>query len=249
MINLKDQSIIVTGGSRGIGLAIVKLMASQGARVAFTFRSNPEAVHEMAELLSSEYNTSVKAYQSDAADFGQAESLVKQVIEDHGGIDTLVNNAGITQDNLLLRMSEEQWDRVINVNLKSVFNLTKQVLRPMMKARKGSLIHISSVVGVMGNPGQTNYAASKAGVIGFSKSMAKEVGSRNIRSNVITPGYIETEMTESLSDDVKSKFLVGIPLGRMGTGEEVADTVAFLASDKSAYINGQVLSVCGGLLM
>jgi len=249
MINLKEKRILITGGSRGIGLEIVKTLATEYAHIGFTYRSRPKEVQNLAEKLSAELDTKVVAYQSDAIDFEQAGTLMAQFCEDFGGIDVLINNAGITQDNLLLRMSEEQWDQVINVNLKSAFNLTKHALRPMMKARKGSIIHISSVVGVMGNPGQTNYAASKAGMIGFSKSIAKEVGSRNIRSNVIAPGYIETEMTASLSEEVRANFMANIPLGRMGTGEDVANVVAFLASDRSAYINGQVLPVCGGLLM
>jgi len=188
-----------------------------------------------------------KAYQSDASSFEQAEQLVKSVLEDFERIDILINNAGITQDNLMLRMSEDQWDKVIEVNLKSVFNLTKQILRPMMKNRSGSIINMSSVVGVFGNAGQANYAASKAGIIGFSKSIAKEVGSRNIRCNAIAPGFIGTEMTDELDEKVKESFLANIPLKRLGEANEVADVCVFLGSDMSKYVSGQTISVCGAL--
>ncbi len=244
---LKDKVAIVTGGSRGIGKAIVEGLVSAGADVAFTYHSSAEKSEALIALLGKNYANRIKAYQSDASSFSDSEALVRAVIEDFGGVDILVNNAGITQDNLLLRMSEDQWQKVIDTNLKSVFNLTKQVARPMMKNRSGSIINISSIVGVIGNAGQANYAASKAGIIGFSKSIAKELGSRNIRCNVIAPGYIETEMTADLPEDVKSKFMQNIPLRRMGTGAEVADAVIFLASDQSLYVTGQVLSVCGGL--
>ncbi len=244
---VQDKVAIVTGGSRGIGKAIVEGLVAAGASVAFSYRSSSEASEALVEGLKKKYSSRVVAYRSDASDFAAAEEFVQRVLQDFGTVDVLVNNAGITQDNLLLRMSEDQWQNVLDVNLKSVFNLTKQVLRPMMKKRSGSIINISSIVGVIGNAGQSNYAASKAGIIGFSKSIAKELGSRNIRCNVIAPGYIETEMTDGLPDDVKAKFMQNIPLRRMGTGADVANAVLFLASDQSAYISGQVLSVCGGL--
>ena len=244
MSQLQDKVALVTGGSRGIGEAIVRKFHAEGAKVAFTYRSSSER----ADAIVEELGENVRAYQSDAADYDAAEALVKQVVEDFGGLDILVNNAGITQDNLMLRMSEDQWDRVLEVNLKSVFNLTKHAMKTMMRNRNGSsIINMSSVVGVFGNSGQANYAASKAGIIGFSKSMAKEMGRRKMRCNVIAPGYIETEMTQELDDKVKQSFLQGIPLQRMGTGEEVADACVFLGSNRSSYINGQVISVCGGL--
>ncbi len=243
---LQDKVALVTGGSRGIGAAIVRRFAEQGANVAFTYHSSAEKANALAEELS-KLGVQAKAYQSDASSFEQSEELVKNVLADFGKIDTLINNAGITADTLMLRMSEEQWDEVINTNLKSVFNLTKQVLRPMLKNRSGSIINMSSVVGVFGNAGQANYAASKAGIIGFSKSIAKEVGSRSIRCNAIAPGFIDTEMTEVLDDKVRDSMLAGIPLGRLGKAEEVADACVFLASDLSTYVSGQVLSVCGAM--
>lgn len=243
---LQDKVVLVTGGSRGIGAGIVRRFAENGANVAFTYRSSAdEALAIEAEL--KEMGVEAKAFQSDAASFEQAEQLVKDVLETFGKIDVLINNAGITQDTLMLRMKEEQWDKVIEVNLKSVFNLTKQVLRPMMKNRGGSIINMSSIVGITGNAGQANYAASKAGIIGFSKSIAKEVGSRNIRCNVIAPGFIETDMTDALDDKVKDSYLANIPLKRLGKSEEIADVCVFLASDMSAYVSGQTLSVCGAL--
>ena len=243
---LENKVALVTGGSRGIGAAIVRRFHEEGAKVAFTYRSSSAKADELVR----ELGENVRAYQSDAADFAAAETLVGRVVGDLGGLDILVNNAGITQDNLMLRMSEEQWDRVLEVNLKSVFNLTKHALKPMMRNRAGtSIINMSSVVGVFGNAGQANYAASKAGIIGFSKSIAKEMGRRKVRCNVIAPGYIETEMTDELSDDVKQSFLTNIPLQRMGTGREVADACVFLGSALSQYITGQVLSVGGGLNM
>ncbi|GAB5550946.1 MAG: 3-oxoacyl-[acyl-carrier-protein] reductase [Saprospiraceae bacterium] len=243
---LQDKVVLVTGGSRGIGAGIVRRFAENGANVAFTYRSSAdEALAIEAEL--KEMGVEAKAFQSDAASFEQAEQLVKEVLETFGKIDVLINNAGITQDTLMLRMKEEQWDKVIEVNLKSVFNLTKQVLRPMMKNRGGSIINMSSIVGVTGNAGQANYAASKAGIIGFSKSIAKEVGSRNIRCNVIAPGFIETDMTDALDDKVKDSYLANIPLKRLGKSEEIADVCVFLASDMSAYVSGQTISVCGAL--
>lgn len=240
---LEGKIALITGGSRGIGEAIVRSFAAQGAKVAFTYRSSAP----QAEAIADELGENVKAYQSDAASFEQAEALVKKVLEDFGQIDILINNAGITKDGLMLRMSENDWDAVINTNLKSVYNMTKQVLRPMMKARQGSIINIGSVVGVFGNAGQANYAASKAGVIGFSKSIAKELGSRNIRCNVLAPGFIETDMTDALDEKTKEGYLTTIPLRRLGQGEEIANACVFLASDLSAYVTGQVLSVCGGL--
>jgi 3-oxoacyl-[acyl-carrier protein] reductase len=242
---LDNKVAIVTGGSRGIGEAIVRRFAAQGATVAFTYLSSSSRADALVtELMEQGFN--VKAYQSDAASFTSAEALINDVIKDFGSLDILVNNAGITKDNLLLRMTEEMWDTVIDSNLKSVFNLTKHAMKHMMR-KGGSIINMSSVVGVFGNAGQGNYSASKAGIIGFTKSIAKEMGGRNVRSNVIAPGYIETEMTHVLDEKVKDTFLSSIPLKRMGKGEEVADTCVFLASDMSAYINGQVISVCGGL--
>lgn len=245
---LSGKIALITGGSRGIGAAIVRKLASEGATIAFTYVSDnsKESSYELMKECE-DLGVKVKAYQSDAGSFEASELLVKNVIQDFGAIDILVNNAGITRDTLMLRMTEEQWDQVIHTNLKSVFNLTKHALRPMLKARKGSIINMSSVVGVFGNAGQANYSASKAGIIGFSKSIAKEVGSRNIRCNAIAPGFIETDMTDELDEKTKEAFLAGIPLKRLGTGEEVADLVLFLASDNSCYISGQVISICGGL--
>ncbi len=242
-MDLEGKVILITGGSRGIGAAIVKTCHEAGAQVAFTYRSSS---HQADELVN-ELGTRVKAYQSDAADYEAAGELIRTVIEDMGAIDGLINNAGITKDNLLMRMSEEQWDQVMHVNLKSAFNLTKHCMRPMMKQRKGSIINMSSVVGMFGNAGQSNYAASKAGLIGFTKSIAKEVGSRNIRCNAIAPGFIATEMTEELDEKTKQQFLANIPLKRYGTAEEVANLCVFLLSDKSAYISGQAISICGAL--
>lgn len=242
---LESKVAIVTGGARGIGEAIVCRFAEQGAAVAFTYLSSSAKADALVEKLTAQ-GYKVKAYQSDAASFSDAEKLVNDVIADFGSLDILVNNAGITRDNLILRMTEEMWDAVIDSNLKSVFNLTKHAMKHMMR-KGGSIINMSSVVGVFGNAGQSNYAASKAGIIGFTKSIAKEMGGRNVRSNVIAPGYIETEMTHVLDEKVKESFLSGIPLKRMGKGEEIADSCVFLASDMSTYVNGQVLSVCGGL--
>lgn len=244
---LTGSTTLLTGGSRGIGEAIAEKFAEQGYNVAFTYISSAEKANALAERLSEKYHVKVKAFQSDASSYEQAETLVSAVVEEFGKIDTLINNAGITQDTLMLRMSEEQWDKVIQVNLKSVFNLTKHCLRPMLKARQGSIINMSSVVGVFGNAGQANYAASKAGIIGFTKSIAKEVGTRNIRCNAIAPGFIETDMTDELDEKTKESFLSNIPMKRLGTGEEVANACLFLSSDLSRYITGQVISVCGGL--
>lgn len=241
---LADKIALVTGGSRGIGAGIVKALIEQGAKVAFTYRSSSDQADALIRELDVPEDR-IKAYQSDASEMVAAEALVKQVLEDFGTIHILVNNAGITRDNLLLRMSEENWDDVIKNNLTSVFNLTKQVIRPMMRNRRGSIINLSSVVGRMGNAGQANYAASKAGIIGFTKSVAKEIGSRNIRCNAVAPGFIETEMTGELAN--KDDYLRNIPLNRFGSVEEVAQVVAFLASDLSGYVNGQVINVCGGM--
>ncbi len=242
---LEGKVALVTGGSRGIGEGIVRKLISSGASVVFTYRSSSDRADALVNDLDA--GDRLVAIQSDAADYEQSEQLIKQTLDQFGQIDILVNNAGITKDGLMLRMSEEQWDSVIRINLKSVFNLTKHVLRPMMKNRGGSIINLTSVVGVFGNAGQANYAASKAGIIGFSKSIAKEVGSRNIRCNAIAPGFIETEMTDNLDDKTRDTYLANVPLKRFGKVNEVADMVAFLGSDASTYITGQVLSVCGGL--
>lgn len=241
-----DKVALVTGGSRGIGAAIVRKLATEGATVAFTYRSSAERASQIVKELTAQGAT-VKAYQSDAGSFNDAASLIKTVVKEFGQIDVLVNNAGITKDNLILRMKEEDWDAVMAVNLKSVFNLTKNVVRPMLKKRKGSIINITSVVGVNGNAGQSNYAASKAGIIGFTKSIAQELGARNIRCNAIAPGFIETDMTDGLSDKVKEAILANVPLKRLGSGEEVANAVLFLASDLSSYVSGQTLNVCGAM--
>ncbi len=243
---LENKVALITGGSRGIGEALVRKFASLGASVAFTFSSSSEKANALVASLAP---AKVMAYQSDAASFTQAEQLVKQVLADFGKIDVLINNAGITRDTLMLRMTEEQWDEVIRVNLKSAFNLTKQVLKPMLSARAGSIINMTSVVGVFGNAGQANYAASKAGMIGFTKSIAKELGSRNIRCNAIAPGFIETDMTHALDDKTKELYFSSLAIKRFGTAEEVADLAAFLAADTSKYITGQVISICGGLNM
>lgn len=241
---LDGKVALITGGSRGIGEALVRRFAEHGASVAFTYVSASSA--ERAEKLAAELGAAVRAYQSDAGDFAQAEALVGQVVKDFGKLDILVNNAGITRDTLMLRMTEQQWDEVIQTNLKSVFNLTKHSLKPMIRTG-GSIINMSSVVGVFGQAGQANYAASKAGIIGFSKSIAKEYGSRGIRCNAVAPGFIETEMTAVLDEKTREGYLNAIPLKRLGTGAEVADTCVFLSSDMGAYISGQVISVCGAL--
>lgn len=244
---LEGKSALVTGGSRGIGEAIVRKFAGQGADVVFTYHSSREKAEALATAIQEESGQKITAIQSDAASFDAAEDLVKKSIEILGRIDILINNAGITRDNLMLRMTEAQWDEVIANNLKSVFNLTKHALRIMLRQKAGSIINMSSVVGVFGNAGQANYAASKAGIIGFSKSIAKEVGSRGIRCNVIAPGFIGTDMTDELDETTKATFLSNIPLKRLGEATEVADTCIFLGSDMSSYLTGQVLSVCGGL--
>ncbi|MGL4629593.1 MAG: 3-oxoacyl-[acyl-carrier-protein] reductase [Leadbetterella sp.] len=247
-MNIQNKVVLITGASRGIGKAIAEEFASNGAQVAFTYLSSVEKGEALEKELAS-YGSKVKGYKSDASQFDQAQELVDQVVSDFGTIDVLINNAGITRDTLLMRMSEEQWDEVLTVNLKSVFNLTKAVTKPMMKAKSGSIINITSVVGLTGNAGQANYSASKAGMIGFTKSIAKELGSRNIRSNAIAPGFIETEMTAELSSDQLATWTQNIPLKRPGQGKDIAQACLFLASDSSAYISGQVLVVDGGLTM
>ena len=244
---LIGKTAIITGASRGIGRGIAKIFVENGCAVAFTYNSNKEAADDLVAELSSE-EVKVKGYKSNAANYNEAQKLVKEVLVDFGSLDILVNNAGITKDNLLMRMSEEDFDQVIEINLKSIFNMTKAIQRTFLKQRHGSLIHMSSVVGVKGNAGQANYAASKAGMIGFSKSVALELGSRNIRSNVIAPGFIETEMTDKLSEDIVQGWRDGIPLKRGGRPEDVANACVFLASDLSSYITGQVLHVDGGML-
>jgi len=243
---LKGKTALITGASRGIGEAIAKKFAEEGANIAFTYLSSAEKALALENHL---HEAGVKAigYKSDAASFAEAEHLVGNVLMEFQTIDIVVNNAGITRDNLILRMTEQQWDEIMHTNLKSVFNICKQVVKPMMKQRGGSIINMSSIVGMTGNAGQTNYSASKAGMIGFTKSLAKELGSRNIRCNAVAPGFIETEMTHGLSDEFKEQFKKNIPLGRYGSAEEVAKVCLFLASDLSSYVNGQVISVCGGL--
>jgi 3-oxoacyl-[acyl-carrier protein] reductase len=244
---LENKIALVTGASRGIGEAIALKFAQEGASVVFTYLSSEEKATALEKKLKG-LGVNAKAYKSNAAVFAECESLVNEVLREFGGIDVCVNNAGISKDNLLLRMSVDQWDEVIRVNLSSVFNMTKQVIRPMMKARKGSIINMSSIVGLRGNAGQSSYASSKAGIIGFTKSVAQELGSRNIRCNAIAPGFIETDMTHYLKDgDAAKAFLEKIPLGRFGSPEEIANTSLFLASDLSSYITGQVISACGGL--
>jgi len=246
---LQDKVAIITGAARGIGEGIAIKFAEQGAHIAFTYVSDSSA--DKAKTLEDKLiamGVRAKAYQSNAGDFAACESFVNEVVKEFGQIDICVNNAGISKDNLLLRMTPEQWDDVMQTNLKSVFNMTKQVIRPMMKAKSGSIINMSSVIGEMGNAGQSSYAASKAGVIGFTKSIAKELGSRNIRCNAIAPGFVETDMTSYLKEgEVADKYKAGIPLGRFGTADDVANVTLFLASEMSSYVTGQVISACGGL--
>jgi len=243
---LEGKNAIITGGSRGIGKGIAEVFAKHGANVAFTYNSSSQSAEELAKELES-LGVKAKAYQSNAASFKESQDLVDKVAEEFGSIDIVINNAGITKDNLLMRMSEEDFDKVIEVNLKSIFNMTKAVQRTMLKQRSGSIINMSSVVGVTGNAGQANYAASKAGIIGFSKSMAQELGSRNIRTNVIAPGFIETEMTEKLDEKTVQGWRDAIPLKRGGKPEDIANTCVYLGSDLSSYVTGQVIHVDGGM--
>jgi 3-oxoacyl-[acyl-carrier protein] reductase len=245
---LEGKVALITGASRGIGKAIAQKFVEQGAKVVFTYVSSDEKARALEAELTANGGTA-KGYKSNAGDFEAAQKLVDDVVAEFGTIDVLVNNAGITRDTLLMRMTEEQWDEVIDTNLKSSFNLTKAVIKPMLKAKSGSIINMSSVVGVSGNAGQANYAASKAGMIGFTKSVAQELGSRNIRCNAIAPGFIETEMTEVLDQKVVEEWRNSIPLKRGGSPEDVANATVFLASDMSAYVTGQTLHVCGGMLM
>ncbi|MCB0765886.1 MAG: 3-oxoacyl-[acyl-carrier-protein] reductase [Flavobacteriales bacterium] len=245
---LEGKVALITGGSRGIGKGIVERFLEEGADVAFTYVSSPEKANALANELAANTGRKVMAIQSDAGDFNAAQAAVDKVVADWGKLDILVNNAGITKDQLLMRMSEADFDAVMTTNMKSVFNMTKAVLRTMLKQRSGSIINMSSVVGVQGNAGQANYAASKAAILGFTKSVAKELGSRNIRSNAIAPGFIETEMTAALDPKVVEGWREGIPLKRGGTPTDVANACVFLGSDLSAYITGQTLSVCGGML-
>ncbi|WP_282050797.1 3-oxoacyl-[acyl-carrier-protein] reductase [Maribacter aquivivus] len=245
---LQDKNVIITGASRGIGMGIAKVFADNGANVAFTYSSSEAPALELEKELKAK-GVNAKAYKSNAASFKEAEELVAKVLEDFSGrIDVLINNAGITKDNLLMRMSEADFDTVIDINLKSVFNMTKAVQRTLLKQRSGSIINMSSVVGVKGNAGQTNYAASKAGMIGFTKSVALELGSRNIRCNAIAPGFIETEMTDKLDEKTVQGWRDGIPLKRGGSTEDIANACLFFASDLSGYVTGQVLNVDGGML-
>lgn len=244
---LENKTAIITGASRGIGMGIAKIFAAHGANVAFTYASSEAPALALEEELT-QLGVKTKAYKSDASKFEQAEALVTAVVADFGTIDILINNAGVTKDNLLMRMSEEDFDAVMEINLKSVFNMTKATQRTFLKQRSGSIINMSSVVGVKGNAGQSNYAASKAGMIGFTKSIALELGSRNIRCNAIAPGFIETEMTDKLDEKTVQSWRDGIPLKRGGSPEDVANACVFLASDLSAYVTGQVLNVDGGML-
>jgi 3-oxoacyl-[acyl-carrier protein] reductase len=246
---LDNKVAIVTGAARGIGEGIALKLAEQGAHIAFTYVGDSSA--EKAKMLEEKLvalGVKAKSYQSNAGDYAQAETFVNNVVKEFGSVDICVNNAGISKDNLLLRMTPEQWDEVMTTNLKSVYNMTKQVIRPMMKARSGSIINMSSIVGMRGNAGQSSYAASKAGIVGFTKSIAMELGSRNVRCNAIAPGFVETDMTHYLKEgDAGKAFLEKIPLGRFGTTEEIANTTLYLASPLSSYVTGQVISVCGGL--
>lgn len=246
---LQDKVAIITGAARGIGEAIAVKFAAEGAHVAFTYVSDGSADKAAAlEQKLQGFGVKAKSYKSNAGDFAACETFVNDVIKEFGKVDICVNNAGISKDNLLLRMTPEQWDEVMQVNLKSVFNMTKQVIRPMMKAKDGVIINMSSVIGEMGNAGQSSYAASKAGIIGFTKSVAKELGSRNIRCNAIAPGFVETDMTSYLKEgEGAEKYKAGIPLGRFATGEDIANVALFLASNMGSYITGQTISACGGL--
>jgi 3-oxoacyl-[acyl-carrier protein] reductase len=248
---LENKVVIVTGAARGIGEGIVLKFAEHGAHIAFTYvsESSAEKAAELEQKLIG-HGVKAKAYRSNAGDFKECETFVNDVVKEFGTVDVCVNNAGISKDNLLLRMTAEQWNDVLQVNLTGVFNMTKQIIRPMMKAKSGSIINMSSVIGLMGNAGQASYAASKAGMIGFTKSVAKELGSRNIRCNAIAPGFVETDMTSYLNDgDQADKYKAGIPLGRFATAEDIANVTLFLASDLSSYVTGQVISADGGLYM
>ncbi|KAA3645101.1 MAG: 3-oxoacyl-[acyl-carrier-protein] reductase [Bacteroidetes bacterium] len=244
---MEGKVALITGATRGIGKGVAMKLAEHGANVAFTYVSSPEKAGLVEKELAA-FGIKAKGYQSNAADYAAAEQLIADIVADFGQIDAVVNNAGITRDGLLMRMTEENWDEIMDVNLKSVFNITKHVQRTMLKQRSGSIINMSSIVGVKGNAGQSNYAASKAGIIGFTKSIAQELGSRSIRCNAIAPGFIETEMTGELGEDVMTEWLKTVPLKRPGTTEDVANAVLFLASDLSTYVTGQTLSVCGGML-
>lgn len=245
---LEGKTAVITGGSRGIGKGIAMRFASEGANIALTnIIDNEEFADAIKEI--KQFGVKAKGYVSDASVYTDAENVIDQIVKDFGTVDILVNNAGITRDTLLMRMTEEQWDQVITVNLKSVFNLTKAAIKPMMKQKSGSIVNMSSVVGVTGNAGQANYSASKAGILGLTKSVAKELGSRNVRCNAIAPGFILTEMTSKLPDDVKSDWISKIPLRRGGMPEDVANVALFLASDLSSYVTGQTINVCGGMVM
>lgn len=246
---LENKVAIVTGASRGIGEGIALKLAEHGANIAFTYLSSDEKAKALEDRLQS-LGIKAKAYKSNASIFSECENAVNDIVKEFGTIDICVNNAGISKDNLLLRMTQEQWDEVITTNLKSVFNMTKQVIRPMMKAKKGSIINMSSIIGMRGNAGQSSYAASKAGIIGFTKSIAAELGSRNVRCNAIAPGFVETDMTSYLKEgEGADKYKANIPLGKFGTAEDIANVTLFLASDMSSYVTGQTISVCGGLNM
>jgi len=245
---LEGKIVLVTGASKGIGNGIAKRCAEHGAQIAFTYLSSVEKGQALEKELTDSYDVKAKGYRSDASDYKAAEDLINQVVSDFGSLDVLVNNAGITSDNLLMRMTEEMWDNVININLKSCFNTVKAATRTFMKQRSGSIINMTSVVGIKGNAGQANYAASKAGIIGFTKSVALELGSRNVRCNAIAPGFIETEMTQTLDENTIKSWVENIPLKRSGSPRDVADCVVFLASDMSSYITGQVIQVNGGML-
>jgi len=244
---LEGKIVIITGAARGIGEAIAIRMAEHGAHIAFSFLSSEEKARTLEDKLRS-LGVKAKGYRSNAGSYEDSEKFVNEVLEEHGTVDVCINNAGISKDSLLLRLNPTQWDEVMETNLKSVFNMTKHVIKPMMKAKKGSIVNMSSIIGIRGNAGQASYAASKAGIIGFTKSVAHELGSRNIRCNAIAPGFVETDMTHYLKDEEGAKtFLAKIPLNRFASAAEIADTTLFLASDMSSYITGQVISVCGGL--
>ncbi len=246
---LQGKTALITGASRGIGKGIAEIFAKNGCNIVFNYASSVEKANAFAKEIADQYGVKIQGYQSNAADFNQSMELAEKVIADFGKVNILINNAGITRDTLMLRMTEEQWDEVIDTNLKSAFNLTKAMLKHFLGNKSGSIINMTSVVGVMGNAGQANYAASKAGMIGFTKSIAKELGSRNVRCNAVAPGFIETEMTHALDENVRKAWADTIPLKRGGSTEDVANLCLFLASDMSTYITGQTISVCGGMLM